>query len=429
MDQSNYKNLYKEFNKYFVGGVNSPVRAFRRVDLPQIIVREARGSKIIDITGRRYIDFISSWGAIILGHGDREVQKALKKSIESGTTYGLTNYNEVNLSRLILSAFPFLEKIRLVNSGTEATMTAVRLARAFTKKDIIIKFDGCYHGHSDAFLIKAGSGATTFGKPDSLGIPASTAKSTIGLPYNQPSALLRTVKKHKNKIAAIIIEPVACNMGVVPPKEEFMNTILAIRDKTDILLIFDEIVTGFRVCFGGFSTLYSIKPDLITLGKIIGGGLPIGALGGREEIMRNLSPTGAVYQAGTFSGNPLSCVAGAKTLEILKKNKDIYATLEQKAKDIENSIIKLSSKYNIPVQVNRFKSLFSFFFTKEKVVDYETALNGQNRIFKNFYRIMLKEGILLPPSPFEAIFLNKSHSDKDIEQTTKAIHKAFKQIA
>ena len=396
------------------GGVNSPVRAFRAVGGSPFFVASARGSKIRDIDGRDYIDYVGSWGPMILGHAPQEVLAAVAKAAERGTSYGAPTVAEVEMAELLSDAIPSLEKVRLVSSGTEACMSALRVARGFTGRDDIVKFEGCYHGHSDGLLVKAGSGAATFGVPTSPGVPRDIAKHTLVLPYNDLQAVRALVKKRWKSIAAIIVEPIAGNMGVVPPAPGFLEELRAITERNGIVLIFDEVITGFRLCYGGAQSIYGIAPDLTCLGKIIGGGLPAAAYGGKREIMDSVSPEGPVYQAGTLSGNPLAVAAGMAQLRTLRENPSIYANLESRS-------AQLSEAFR-GVTLNRVGSMLTPFFARGPVTDWDSAAKADTKKFAKFHRHMRKQGIALAPSQFEAWFVSYAHTKGDIERTARAIH-------
>ena len=396
------------------GGVNSPVRAFRAVGGSPFFVASARGSKIRDIDGREYLDYVGSWGPMILGHAPQEVLAAVAKAAEKGTSYGAPTVAEVEMAELLSGAIPSLEKVRLVSSGTEACMSALRVARGFTKRDDIVKFEGCYHGHSDGLLVKAGSGAATFGVPISPGVPRDYAKHTLVLPYNDLQAVRALVKKRGKSIAAIIVEPIAGNMGVVPPAPGFLEELRALTERNGIVLIFDEVITGFRLCYGGAQSIYGIAPDLTCLGKIIGGGLPAAAYGGKREIMASVSPEGPVYQAGTLSGNPLAVAAGMAQLKTLRENPNIYANLESRSAQLAEAFRG--------VRVNRVGSMLTPFFTSGPVTDWDSAAKADTKKFAKFHRHMRQHGIALAPSQFEAWFVSYAHTNGDIERTAKAIH-------
>ncbi|MEN2994023.1 MAG: glutamate-1-semialdehyde 2,1-aminomutase [Thermodesulfovibrio sp.] len=421
------EKLYKKALNLMPGGVNSPVRAFKAVGGNPLFIAKAKGSKIYDVDGNEYIDYVLSWGPLILGHAYPSVVKALKKAIEKGTSYGAPTEVEIKLAELIKKAFPSMEKIRMVNSGTEATMSAIRVARGFTKRDKVIKFEGCYHGHVDGLLVSAGSGATTFSIPDSLGVPQSYTSETIVLPFNNTEAFKNTIKEHWKEIACVIVEPVVGNMGCILPKEEFLQSLREETEKYGIILIFDEVMTGFRVSFGGAQQYYGIKPDLTCLGKVIGGGLPVGAYGGKKEIMSLVAPEGGVYQAGTLSGNPIAMTAGIETLKVLSKA-STYKKLEKKMQYLEEGLRDSAKKAGVKVKFYRAGTMFCTYFTENEVVDAKTAKTSDTEKFKKFFLGMLKNGIYLAPSQFEAGFISLAHSEKDIEKTIKVAYKIFKEL-
>ncbi|MBN2568949.1 MAG: glutamate-1-semialdehyde 2,1-aminomutase [Deltaproteobacteria bacterium] len=419
--------LFEEAKQYIPGGVNSPVRAFKSVGADPIFISKASGSKIYDIEGIEYIDYISSWGPMILGHSHPAVVAAIKTASERGTSYGISTEREVQMARLICDAIPSIEKVRMVSSGTEATMSAIRLARGYTKREKIIKFEGCYHGHADSLLVKAGSGVATLGIPGSPGVPESLAGLTITLPYNDIKSVKSAIDKYGDDIACIIVEPVAGNMGVVPGLPGFLEGLRKLTKERSILLIFDEVISGFRVTYGGYQNLIGITPDLTCLGKIIGGGLPAGAFGGRGDIMDALAPDGPVYQAGTLSGNPLVMAAGVTTLEILKNEKD-YAAIDEKTSWICGQIDTLFEENGLPHTINRVGSMFTTFFTASNVVDYASASTSDTELFGRYFRAMLDQGIFIAPSQFEASFLSFAHTDDDAEKTLKSIKAALSSI-
>lgn len=427
MKTKNSQRLYKEALLHMPGGVNSPVRAFKAVGGNPVFISKAKGSKIYDVDGNEYIDYVLSWGPLILGHAHPNVVKALKKAIENGTSYGAPTKLEIELAKLIKEAYPSIQKLRMVNSGTEATMSAIRVARGFTNRSKVIKFEGCYHGHVDGLLVSAGSGSTTFGTPDSLGVPHSYASQTIVLPFNDIEAFKRTIREQWREIACVIVEPVVGNMGCILPKIEFLRTLREETEKHGIVLIFDEVMTGFRVSFGGAQEYYGISPDLTCLGKVIGGGLPVGAYGGRAEIMSIVSPEGGVYQAGTLAGNPLAMTAGIETLKILKKP-STYRKLEKTMSNLEEGLKEVSRKAGVRVKFYRAGTMFCTYFTEIEVFDAKAAKTSDTEKFKKFFWGMLKRGIYLAPSQFESGFLSLSHSDKDIEKTIQAAYKTFKEL-
>ncbi len=406
------------------GGVNSPVRAFKAVGLDPLFIEKASGAKIYDIDSNEFIDYVCSWGPLILGHAHPEIVEAICHAAEMGTSYGAPCEKEIELAELICDAIPSIDKVRMVNSGTEATMSAARLARAYTGRDKILKFEGCYHGHADSFLIKAGSGLLTSGVPTSPGIPVDYAGSTLVTRYNDIESLQKIFDLSGKDIAAVIIEPIAGNMGLVIPEKEFLLECRRITDQYGSLLIFDEVISGFRTCYGGYQNLINVQPDITTLGKIIGGGLPVGAYGGRKEIMARVAPEGDVYQAGTLSGNPLAMAAGLATLNLLK-NSDLYSYLEDlgqyMVKGIKESLVSLGLEY----EINHLGSMFSLFFTRKKVTDYDTAVSSDTHIFAKFYKALLGEGVYFPPSQFEVCFISSAHTKRDIDTTVTAIGKAL----
>ncbi len=422
------QELFQEAQRYLPGGVNSPVRAFKAVGgIPPFMVM-GQGSKIYDVDGNEFIDFVCSWGPLILGHSHPQVVAALKRVVERGTSFGAPTELETTLAKMICVAMPSIEMIRFVNSGTEATMTALRLARAFTGRDKVMKFAGGYHGHADGLLTKAGSGLATLGIPDSPGVPLSYAQNTLIAPYNDAGAVEQLFQCYPKEIAAVIVEPVAANMGVVPPQPGFLASLRKLTDEFGALLIFDEVITGFRVAYGGAQALYGVIPDLTCLGKIIGGGLPIGAYGGRREIMEMMAPLGTVYQAGTLSGNPLVMTAGIETLKVLSQP-GIYSELEARSSILEEGVVEVAAETNVTVHVARVASLLTVFFTSKPVVDYESVTQADTTLFGRFFHWLLSQGIYWPPSQFEAAFVSLSHSDEDIQLTTRAIEKVLSSLA
>jgi len=419
--------LYRRASALIPGGVNSPVRAFRAIGISPTFVDRAKGSKIWDVDGNEYIDYVGSWGPMILGHAYPKVIGALKKMAPKGTSFGAPTPLEVELALKVKSAFPSVQLVRMVSSGTEAVMSAIRVARGFTGRDKILKFEGCYHGHSDSLLVKAGSGATTFGIPDSLGVPEDVAKHTLTASYNDLGSVRTLVSRHPEQIACIIVEPIAGNMGVILPERGFLEGLRKICDEQGILLLFDEVISGFRVAYGGAQELYGIKADLTCLGKIIGGGLPVGAYGGREEIMETVSPLGGVYQAGTLSGNPLAMTAGFETLKLLK-NKKVYQDLEKRTAYLTEALSRSAEEKGLPVTINRSTGLFTLFFTERPVKDYQTAKMSNTKRFAQFFIEMMEQGIYLPPSQFEAWFISLAHTRKDLDRTIEACDTAFGKI-
>jgi glutamate-1-semialdehyde 2,1-aminomutase len=423
MGRNRSSKLFEEAQKYLPGGVNSPVRSFKAVGGSPIFLKRGQGSKVYDEDGNEFIDYVCSWGPLILGHAHPKIVEALKQAVEHGTSFGAPTELETRLAKMVCEAMPSIEMIRFVNSGTEATMSALRLARAFTNRDKIVKFAGCYHGHSDGLLAKAGSGAATLGLPDSPGVPRGYTENTLTVPYNDLEAIKQLFERHSD-IAAVIVEPVAANMGVIPPRPGFLEGLRDLTEASGALLIFDEVITGFRVAYGGAQELYGVMPDLTCLGKVIGGGLPVGAYAGRAEIMRLIAPAGPVYQAGTLSGNPLAITAGIETLRVLQ-NGNVYADLEQKACRLEKGIAAAAAISGVPIRISRIGSLLTAFFTAEPVVDYESAKLADAKLFGEFFQRFLDQGIYWPASQFEAAFVSLSHSDKDIEATIAAMGKAL----
>jgi len=420
------QSLFSRAQNVIPGGVNSPVRAFRAVGGTPLFIREAAGSKIIDTDGNRYIDYVCSWGPMILGHSHPEVVAAIREAAGRGSSFGAPTELEIGMAERLVAAFPSIEMVRMVSSGTEATMTAIRLARGFTGREKIIKFTGCYHGHADSLLVKAGSGVATLGIPGSPGVPRSLAELTITLPYNDAEAVRSVATRYGEQIACIIVEPVAGNMGVVQPRPGFLETLREVTRANGSLLIFDEVITGFRLAYGGWQTLAGILPDLTCMGKIIGGGLPVGALGGRREIMEHLAPIGPVYQAGTLSGNPLAMTAGIATLDILKEKS--YPELERMTERLCAGFAELFREKGIPARINRVGSLFTLFFTADEVVDFETASRSDTALFARFFQGMLAAGINLAPAQFEAGFVSFAHTDDDIARTLSSCTKVLKTL-
>jgi glutamate-1-semialdehyde 2,1-aminomutase len=399
------------------GGVNSPVRAFRSVGgTPPLIVR-GEGSRIWDVDGNDYIDYVCSWGPLLLGHRHPAILAALEEALARGTSFGAPTEQEVELAEIIRSIVPSMEMVRLVNSGTEAAMSAIRVARGFTGRDLIVKFEGCYHGHVDSLLVKAGSGVATLGIPDTAGVPAAFADTTIAVPYNSADAVESAFRNHPGRIAAVILEPVAGNMGCVPPAPGFLEAMRSITERHGALLIFDEVMTGFRVAFGGAQQLYGVRPDLTTLGKVIGGGLPIGAYGGRADIMAKVAPSGPIYQAGTLSGNPLAVAAGLAMLRHLAAHPEVYAQLEERTARLAEAPPGCAA--------NRVGSMFTLFFTEDKVTDYASAKRSDTARFARYFHWMLERGIYLAPSQFEAAFVSAAHTDEDITRTAEAAREFF----
>ena len=422
MKNQKSKQLFQNAQQVIPGGVNSPVRAFKSVGASPIFIEKAKGPFLYDEDGNKYIDYCLSWGPMILGHADKHVLSEVKKIMSKGTSYGIPTELETQLAEMIVAAFDSIDKVRLVSSGTEAVMTAIRLARGYTDRDKVIKFIGCYHGHVDHMLVSAGSGLMTLGTPSSPGVPDDFAKNTLLSPYNDEIAVRDLFKKYSDQIAAVIVEPVAGNMGTVLPKPFFLNELRTLCNQNKSLLIFDEVISGFRLCYGGAQTQYKIKPDLTTLGKIIGGGFPIGAVGGKIHIMNKLSPEGAIYQAGTLSGNPVCVAAGIATLKQLKTLKP-YGNLDKLSKHLCDGITEQLDAKGIPHKINRIGSMFTLFFTDTNVIDYDTASKCDTERYGSYFRQMLEMGIYLPPSQFEANFISTAHTEKHLEKTIKAVGK------
>ncbi len=413
------EELFERAQRSIPGGVNSPVRAFRSVgSVPRFIVR-GEGARIWDVDGNEYIDYVGSWGPLLLGHRHPDIVATVRDALERGTSFGAPTESEIELAEAICDAVPSVEMVRLVNSGTEAAMSALRAARAFTGREITVKFEGCYHGHVDSLLVKAGSGVATLGIPDTAGVPKAFTDTTIALPYNSVEAVEQCFDRYGGEIAAVIVEPIAGNMGCVPPAPGFLESLRANTGRSGALLIFDEVMTGFRVAYGGAQQLYGIRPDLTTLGKVIGGGLPVGAYGGKRDIMSRIAPSGPVYQAGTLSGNPLAVAAGLAMLRYLKGHPEIYGRLERNA-------ARLAEAAPDGITVNRAGSMITFFFTSEPVTDYASAQRADRTKFAEFFRWMLEHGVYLPPSQFEAAFISAAHDGSDIEHTIELMREYFR---
>ncbi|MBN1376124.1 MAG: glutamate-1-semialdehyde 2,1-aminomutase [Dehalococcoidia bacterium] len=421
------QQLFKQAQLYLPGGVDSPVRSFKAVDSTPLFISRGKGSHIYDIDGNKYIDYISSWGPLILGHADNRITTALKGCIDNGTSFGASTELETRLARIICEAMPSIEMVRFVNSGTEAAMTALRLARAYTGRTKVIKFAGCYHGHSDGLLVSGGSGMATLGIPDSPGVPETVAQTTLVAKYNDTRSVAALFKKYAGDIAAVIVEPVAANMGVVLPFRGFLRHLRKITRKYRALLIFDEVITGFRIAYGGAQEVYDIKPDLTCLGKIIGGGLPVGAYGGRRDIMELIAPAGKVYQAGTLSGNPLAMTAGIETLTCLKTGCS-YQKLEDLGVALQEGLASEACRAGIPVTIPRAGSLLTIFFTSKPVTDYDLARLSDASLFSTFFKELLNQGIYWPPSQFEAAFISLAHTKADIQATLKAVRYALSKL-
>ena len=418
------RSLFEKAGRLIPGGVNSPVRAFRAVGGDPVFLARGKGSRVWDVDDREYLDYLGSWGPLILGHAPDEVLAALAETMRRGTSFGAPTALEVEMAARVVEAVPSVEKVRMVNSGTEATLSAVRLARAVTGRDLIVKAEGCYHGHVDALLVSAGSGLATFGIPGTPGVPQALAAQTLVAPYNDAAALEAIFQRHGGRIAAFIVEPVAGNMGVVPPRPGYLEAVRRITRDHGCLLIFDEVITGFRVAYGGAQSRYGVQPDLTTLGKVIGGGLPVGAYGGRAELMDRVAPAGDVYQAGTLSGNPLAMAAGLATLEALRRL-DPYPRLEALGQKLERGIAAAAEKEGVPVRVQRVGSMLTVFFTGHEVVDFASAGRSDTQAYARFFHGMLSRKIYLPPAQFEALFLSAAHTEQDVDLTLLAAREAF----
>jgi len=420
------RRLQKRAEQVIPGGVNSPVRAFGSVGGEAPFIVRGEGPRIVDADGNEYIDYIGSWGPLILGHTAPPVVEAVLNAVRNGTSFVASTPSEADLADIVLSAFPHIQKVRFVSSGTEATMSAIRLARAYTKRKYIVKFEGCYHGHADALLVKAGSGVATLGIPGSAGVPEEFTQFTLALPFNDTDALAQAFSKFKHQIACVIVEPVVGNMGCVPPARGYLEALRAVTQRDKALLIFDEVMTGFRLAFGGAQELYTITPDLTTMGKIIGGGLPVGAYGGPSEIMDLVAPLGPMYQAGTLSGNPLAMAAGLATLRYLREHrKEIYPQLDKLSDELVSGVASAAKESGVPICYNRVGSMFTWFFTPGPVTDWTSASKSDTEAFGRFFRSMLDSGVYLPPSQFEAAFLSAAHTEEDIQATIAAAKQAF----
>ncbi|MFT4798666.1 MAG: glutamate-1-semialdehyde 2,1-aminomutase [Candidatus Azotimanducaceae bacterium] len=425
---SRSSSLFQDAQSIFPGGVNSPVRAFQRVGGQPLFIKQASGAYLIDVDDNRYIDYVGSWGPMITGHARPEVIEKITAALANGLSFGAPTEIETTLAQKVQQHVPSMEMMRMVSSGTEATMSAIRVARGYTGRDKIIKFEGCYHGHSDALLVKAGSGALTLGEPDSLGVPASVAQHTITLAYNDEEAVRQAVREIGSQVAAIIVEPIAGNMGCVPAVDGFLQCLRSVCDEYGIVLIFDEVMTGFRVAMGGAQSVYNVEPDLTTLGKVIGGGMPVGAFGGKREIMSVVAPLGGVYQAGTLSGNPIAMTAGLATLELIEAP-GFFDALDQKAAELVNGLQAVADNAGVPFSTNQVGGMFGFFFTKAKpVTNFNQVMNADTEMFNKFFNGMLEKGINLAPSPFEAGFISSAHGTAEIEQTIDAARATFQTI-
>lgn len=436
-DQS--KQLYEEACSYIPGGVNSPVRAFQSVGMNPVFIEKGAGSRVWDVDHNEYIDYICSWGPLILGHHAQGVHEGVAEALSKGSSYGLPTAIEVEMAKLICEAVPSIDLVRMVNSGTEATMSALRVARGYTKRPKIMKFEGCYHGHGDGLLVKSGSGTLTYGVPTSAGVTVSTAQDTLVAGYNDIDSVKKLFEENPGEIAAVIVEPVAGNMGVVPPMEGFLQQLREITKKEGALLIFDEVITGFRLAYGGAQSVYGIDPDLTCLGKIIGGGLPVGAYGGKREIMEQVSPLGPVYQAGTLSGNPIAMKMGLNTIQYLKSHPEVYEEMEHKAQKLETGFKNNIEQTGIKATVNRIKGMLCIFFTDsakgralsdgdQAIMTYQEVMASDTKLYAKYFKEMLEKGILLPPAQFEGIFLSAAHSEEDIEYTIEKQLEVFKRV-
>ena len=429
MKYTKSQELYKEAMKYIPGGVNSPVRSFNSVGIDPIFVKKGKKNKVIDVDGNEYIDYICSWGPLILGHNNEEISKVINEVISNGISFGLATEIEVEMAKLIVEAYPAIDQVRMVNSGTEATMSALRVARGYTNRNKILKFEGCYHGHSDGLLVKSGSGTITFGVPTSPGVPLDVVKNTLVCRYNDIDDVKRTFEENGEDIAAVIVETIGGNMGVVPGKKEFIEFLRKICDEYKTVLIFDEVITGFRLAYDSSIGYFGVKPDMVCFGKIIGAGMPVGAYGGKKEIMEVVSPIGPVYQAGTLSGNPLAMYLGKRNLEVLRDNPQIYYEINKKAERLEEGIKENLKKLGLNYTVNRAGSLLCLFFKENPVENYDDAIKSDINKYNLYFREMLNRGILIGPSQFEAMFLSYAHSDEDIEYTIKCNYESLEKVS
>jgi glutamate-1-semialdehyde 2,1-aminomutase len=428
MNTSKSQQLFEEALRRIPGGVDSPVRAFKGVGGNPLFIKKAKGARLTDVDGNSFVDYVGSWGPMILGHAPRSVIETIRRTVRDGTSFGAPTEGEVRLAEAVCAAFPSVEQVRFVSSGTEAVMSAVRLARAFTQRKKIVKFDGCYHGHADHLLVKAGSGAATLGVPDSAGVPEEFTKETLVARYNDLASVEELFKKFPGQIAGVLIEPIVGNMGVILPQSDFLKKLKEICSREKTLLIFDEVMTGFRVAYGGAQELYGVAADLTTLGKVIGGGLPVGAYGGRKEIMQLVAPVGPMYQAGTLSGNPVAMAAGLATLEILKNTRP-YALLNERTRQIVEGLKSAAQKSGLAVETAQAGSMFTLFFTEKSVIDADSARLSDTKKFAKFFHAMLSRGIYLPPSQFEASFVSTAHSEREIGKTLSAATAAFQETA
>lgn len=429
MKYTKSQELYKEAMKYIPGGVNSPVRSFNSVGIDPVFVKKGKKNKVIDVDGNEYIDYICSWGPLILGHNNEEISKVINEVISNGISFGLATEIEVEMAKLIVEAYPAIDQVRMVNSGTEATMSALRVARGYTNRNKILKFEGCYHGHSDGLLVKSGSGTITFGVPTSPGVPLDVVKNTLVCRYNDIEDVKKTFKENGEDIAAVIVETIGGNMGVVPGKKEFIEFLRKICDEYKTVLIFDEVITGFRLAYDSSIGYFGVKPDMVCFGKIIGAGMPVGAYGGKKEIMEVVSPIGPVYQAGTLSGNPLAMYLGKRNLEVLRDNPQIYYEINKKAERLEEGIKENLKKLGLNYTVNRAGSLLCLFFKENPVENYDDAIKSDINKYNLYFREMLNRGILIGPSQFEAMFLSYAHSDEDIEYTIKCNYESLEKVS
>ena len=418
---------YERACKYIPGGVNSPARSFPSVDQDPLFIDRGKGSKIVDVDGNEYVDFINSWGPMLFGHRHEDVKESVSEVLEKGTSFGAPTTVETDMAEKVVDMVPSIDRVRMVNSGTEATMTAIRLARGFTGRDKIVKFTGHYHGHGDSFLIKAGSGQATFGLPDGPGVPEDLAKLTISVPYNDEESVEEVFREEGDEIAAVILEPVAANMGVVPPKDGFLSFLRKITEDHGSLLMFDEVITGFRLGQGGAQQYYGIEPDLTCLGKIIGGGLPVGAFGGKDDVMDEIAPCGDVYQAGTLSGNPLAMAAGSKMMDLIQEN-EVYEELNEKGEYLAEGFREVISEIEMPITLNKIGSMMSTFFTDREVTDYESAQSSNTDLYGEYFQKMLERGIYISPSQFEAMFLSTAHTEEDLDETIEAAREVFLEL-
>lgn len=428
MKFENSKKIYEEGIKYIPGGVNSPVRAFKSVEATPVMIKSAKGTKLTDEDGNEYIDFIGSWGPAVFGHSNEELLSGIEEHLKNGLTYGLPTGIEVEMAKLVVEAYPAIDMVRMVNSGTEATMSAIRVARGYTNRKKIVKFEGCYHGHSDSLLVKSGSGTITYGVPTSLGVPEEIVENTIVAKFNDIEEIEKIFQEQGEEIACIIVEPVAGNMGLVPGDKEFSETLRKLSTEFGAVLIFDEVITGFRIAYGGAAEIYGIEPDMACFGKIIGGGFPVGAYGGKREIMEMVSPLGGVYQAGTLSGNPIAMHLGVKSLNMLKENPHIYDELEEKAIYIEEGFKRNIEKTGAKAKIVRFKGMLTLFFGEGEFKNYDDVMKCDTNMYGKYFKKMLERGIMLPPAQFECIFLSAAHSEEDLEKLVKANLEALMEI-